>query len=125
MSPSTPTKTRPARNEREWQQLMRDKSANIVRTKADWQRLLKSKDNPLAGLEDKAVKDFTASLVFRNGGLAGANWGPVGGLSYRKFSALFGHFGLGMGLLADYEGYRCVGRADCYKANEHICTSNC
>jgi hypothetical protein len=125
MSPSTPTKARPARNEREWQQLMRDKSAHIIRTKADWQRALKSKQNPLDGLDDKAVKEFTASLIFRNGGLAGANWDPVGGMSYRRFTELWGHFGLGMGLFQDYTGYECASRGTCKPQITYICTSNC
>jgi hypothetical protein len=118
-----------AQTEREWQQILRDKSVKIVRTKADWRKLLGSPDNPLANLDHGEVKKFTESLVFRNGGLAGAYYGPVEGLSYRQFGRLWGHFGFGMGLFAKWGGMRCVGPppgTGCqYTVDPYICLPTC
>jgi hypothetical protein len=126
LSPAASKPRRPrklAQTDREWQQLLRDKRVAVVRTKADWQRLLRSSGNPLAGLDRAQVDEFTKSLIFRNGGLAGANFAPVAGLSYRRFTGLWGRFGLGMGLFEDHKDQKCV--PPCEAGLDHICLSNC
>jgi hypothetical protein len=54
------TRSAVAETEREWQQLTRDKSVDIVRTHADWKRLLKSPHSPLKQVDERAVATFTS-----------------------------------------------------------------
>lgn len=115
-----------AQTEREWKDLMVNPRARIVRTKADWLKLARSGDNPLKSCSPETVAEFTRSLKFNNGGLAGAYFGGVGReLSFFEFRSLFERFGLGLGLVADHEGYECKSRGTCSARGGHICTSNC
>jgi hypothetical protein len=115
-----------AHTEKEWKDLMVNRRAKIVRTKADWQKLLRSKDNPLKECTRETAAAFTRSLQFRNGGLAGANFGGVGReLNYFQFKRLWEHFGMGMDLFADHEDYECASAGTCRIKSSHICTSNC
>jgi hypothetical protein len=115
-----------AHTEQEWKDLMANPRAKIIRTKTDWQKLLRSKENPLADCSTETAAAFTRSLRFRNGGLAGANFSGVGKeLNYFQFKRLWASFGMGMDLFADHENYECKSRGTCSFALANICTSNC
>jgi hypothetical protein len=102
----------------------------FVRSEDDWRQLLDwargSDRDPLPGCDDETVRAFSEGLVFRGGGLAGADYAPVAEkLSFTAFRGLFERFGIGLGLFADYDGYKCEGPGTCTKMHERICTSNC
>jgi hypothetical protein len=105
------------------------KEVYFVRSMADWKQFCRSSDSPghpLGALTEDEVREFTGSLVFNNGGLAGAYLGKLQDrLSYREYRALMAAFGMDIGFAADYEGYYCMNPGDCAKKMDHICTSNC
>jgi hypothetical protein len=121
----------PAESEEEWRELMAaGEEIAFIRTAEDWQRLLKESrgtdQDLLAGCDDDIVEAFTHGLVFNAGGLAGADYSPIARtLSFGAFRALFERFGIGLGLFADYDGYKCDSPGTCIKMHERICTSNC
>ena len=117
---------KPAQTEREWWALLKSGDKSIVRSIEDWHALVRSKENPLAGCDQKAVEAFTNSLRFSNGGLGHADYGNLKNqLTYAQFSNLWSRFGLGMTLFEDHDGYYCQGKGTCTTRNENICTSNC
>lgn len=101
----------------------------VIRSAEDWARfcLRRSlKDHPLHDLSGRQLTQFTQSLRFDNGGLAGANYGPLrDSLSFEDFGRVWGAFGLDMGLFADYQDKECSKRATCTHHNNAVCTSNC
>lgn len=118
---------RPAQTEREWWALLKSKDKTFIRSMKEWRvAVADPKRSPLAGCDAKAVKHFTRSLRFRDGGLAHADYGQVAKqLNYIQFKALWRRFGLGMELFADHEDYRCESRGTCTIIANKICTSNC
>ena len=98
---------KPARTEREWWAILKSKDKTFIRSMKDWKAALADpKRNPLKGCSPSAIKHFTASLKFKNGGLGHANYSKIGKeLNYFRFRKLWGHFGLGAELFADHEGY--------------------
>lgn len=123
--------TFPAENDEDWRRLMEaGESVAFVRTNEDWRKLLAetrgTDRDPLRGCDDEAVNAFSEGLIFRDGGLAGADYEPIAEtLSFAAFRALFERFGIGLGLFADHDGYRCESRGTCTIAHNKICTSNC
>lgn len=121
----------PAENDEEWHALMQNgEGIEFIRSEDDWHRLLKetrgTDSDPLPDCDDETVDLITRGLVFYDGGLAGADYAPIADkLTFRQFRALFERFGLGLGLFADHDGYRCESRGTCTKLNDKICTSNC
>lgn len=117
----------PAETEREWWELLKSKDKTFIRTMSDWRAALADpKRNPLKECDPKAIRHFTKNLKFRHGGLAHADFGEVGKqLTYFQFEALWGLFGLGMGLFTDHAGYRCESAGTCTASLAKICTSNC
>lgn len=115
-----------ARNEREWRALLRSNDKNVVRSMADWKKLLASRGNPLAGVDKQIVAAFTKTLKFKNGGFAHADYSMlVDVVPFSRFRKIWEHFGMSLELFADYEGYRCVSTGTCGPMQSHICTSNC
>jgi hypothetical protein len=114
------------KTDEEWEAMLASSRRGFVRTAKQWEALLKSKKNPLTGVPKKAVDQFTKSLLFKEGGLAHADYSSiVDRLSYPRFKRVWESFGLSMSLFADHEGYKCVAQGDCESWNNHICTSNC
>ena len=117
---------KPAETEREWWMMLHSDDRTFIRSIEDWKKALKSKNNPLAGIDEATVKAFTKNLRFSNGALGHANYDVVQDeLSYRRFSALWGRFGLGMGLFEDYKDRDCSKRATCSSSITEICLSSC
>ena len=118
---------RPAQTEREWWALLKSKDEAVIRSMKDWKAALADpKRNPLKGCTPAAVKHFTQNLKFVNGGLGHADYSQVAmQLNYSQFQNLWAAFGLGMGLFADHDGYKCEGKGTCTASYEKICTSNC
>jgi hypothetical protein len=121
----------PAQTDADWHRLMAAKqdAPEFIRTKDQWERVVGSRltgDDPLPGCEAETIEAFSKSLVFRDGGLAGADFGRVAAtLSFNDFRRLFERFGIGLGYFADHEGYECKSRGTCSARGGHICTSNC
>lgn len=119
-------KTKWPTTDEEWEAMLASNRKGFVRNLKEWEALLKSKKNPLAGLPKKAVDQFTKSLKFKNGGFAHANYSSiVDRLTYPQFKRLWESFGLSMPLVADHDGYYCEEKGTCTAITSHICTSNC
>lgn len=114
------------KTDREWEAMLASKRKGFVRNAKQWETLAKSKKSPLAGLPKKAVDDFTKSLIFKDGGLAHANYGSiVDRLTYPQFKTLWQSFGITISLFDDHDGYWCSDRANCRKLTDNICMSQC
>lgn len=117
----------PAQTEAQWKAFMASDDTSRVRSMDDWELCLRDTAcNPLAGVDPVIVDAFTESLVFRNGGLAGADYGRLDYiLTYAQFMALWDKFGIGDLLFADWEGFECKSPGTCKALISHICTNNC
>ena len=117
----------PARTEADWQVFVQSKDTSRVRSKKAWKRCLrKARCNPLKRLNQDLVDQFSESLIFRNGALAGADYTMiVEDLNFKEFLNLWDTFGMSGPVLSDHTGYACVGVGDCETNSSHICTSNC
>lgn len=108
--------TIPARTVREFKQLMNTdpREVSFIRSIDDWELYIRradSNDHPLKSLTQEDIVEFTKSLVFRNGGLAGAYVGTLKDkLTYNQYESLMAKFGLDLPLVADYSDYYCLGR---------------
>ena len=102
---------------------------SFIRSMDDWKYRIRnadSKDHPLQPLTREDLDEFTNSLVFNNGGLAGASVGILEEkLTYRQYERVIGWFGMDLRLMADYKGYKCAGQGTCTLSQHDICTSNC
>lgn len=117
---------KPAQTEREWWMMLHSDDRTFIRSMDDWKKALARKDSPLAGIDDATVKAFTKSLKFKNGALGHADYGIVADeLSYRRFSNLWGRFGIGMGLFEDHKDYKCESAGTCGYLYLKICMSSC
>jgi hypothetical protein len=107
----------------------------LIRSMEDWQQYLQRPIDivhPLSSLSQEEIDEFTRNLVFRNGGLAGAQYSVLKDrLPPDQFRAVFAEFGIGESLLemedpsADHVNYSCSSRGTCAPRGGHICTSNC
>ena len=117
---------KPAETEREWWAILKSDNRHFIRSMEDWEQALNGPDNPLDGCDREAIEEFTKSLTFKHGGLGHADYGAVARqLSYLQFRALWGRFGLGMGLFEDHSDYRCESSGTCTWSHLKICTSAC
>jgi len=123
--------TIPARTVREFKKLMKTdpREVSFIRSMDNWElyiRCVDSDDHPLKSLTQEDIAEFTRSLVFRNGGLAGAYVGMLKDkLTYNQYESLIAKFGLNLSLAADYSDYYCQGTGNCAERGGYICTSNC
>jgi len=121
----------PARSVREFKGLMETdpNEVSFIRSMDDWKyhiRNTDSRDHPLHSLDQEDLDEFTNSLVFNNGGLAGAHVGTLQvKLTYRLYERLMESFGMEIGLAKDYAEYECSKPGNCKKLSGNICTSNC
>lgn len=121
-----PTPQHLARNDEEWKALLESDEPNVVRTMRDWHRLIASDENPLRGLDTNIIAEFTKTLQFNNGGLAGADYSMLADVvPYSNFMLIWEHFGMAGVLLAEHTNYRCAGQGTCSPSDNNICTSNC
>jgi hypothetical protein len=118
-----------ADTDEEWQKLLSSDNPDIVRCREDWDRIAGDEEACsaiLPGCDRATVEAFSEGLVFRNGGLAGADYSMlVDTLTISRFRNVWARFGIGPGLLADHDGYMCESRGNCKKTRNYICTSNC
>ncbi|MBD1833314.1 hypothetical protein H6F61_11645 [Cyanobacteria bacterium FACHB-472] len=121
----------PARTVREFKQLMKTDPSEVsfIRSMNDWELYIRradSDDHPLKSLTQEDIAEFTRSLVFRNGGIAGAYVGMLKDkLTYNQYESLITKFGLDLRLAADYADYYCSSKGNCGERGGYICTSNC
>jgi hypothetical protein len=121
----------PARTVAEFRALMETspQEVRLIRSMEDWgdyARNADSQDHPLRRLRLEEVREFTDSLVFRNGAVASANVGILQErLTYREYQSVLAEFGIDMKFAEDHQGYRCAGVGTCVAASAHICTSRC
>jgi hypothetical protein len=100
----------------------------LIRSMENWRdyaRNADSQDHPLRRLRPEEVREFTDSLVFRNGGLASANVGILQErLTYREYQSVLAEFGMDLALSQDYQGYRCA-NGTCVEDSGYLCTDKC
>jgi hypothetical protein len=130
MSPYQPEPVPTADTEAEWRALLDGDDPRVIRSHEDWDRAISDEDRRnaiLPGCDDETVRAFSEKLVFRNGGLASADASMLGDkLLYRDYKAVWNNFGIGSGLMTDYEGKACNGAHTCVGSKlTDVCTSNC
>jgi hypothetical protein len=118
-----------AETEEEWLALLAGDDPRIVRTREEWDRAL-ADDSRRASLlpncDEETVRAFSERLIFRNGGLAGANYAMIEDkVTYRSFRLIWNQFGIGDKLFADYNNKECSRPGTCSPLTACICTSNC
>ena len=117
-----------ANTREEWQELLRS-DAQLVRTDDDWHRLVsdrKRREAMFPDCPDGAVRYFTERLVFRNGGLAGADYSMLTPhLSTDQIDRVFTAFGIGSDLSAAYDRMYCKSTGTCASSQSCKCTDNC
>jgi hypothetical protein len=95
----------------------------------DWDNFVRharEKNHPLSSLSEEDIDTFGRSLVFRNGGLAGATYSDlVDKLTPSQFERLWAAFGISMDYLTDHNNYYCPSHGTCDPRTGSICTSNC
>lgn len=121
---------RTAQTDEEFRQLTNRDRWGLVQSAADYvefvDRFQDDERHVLSKCSEEAIDDFGESLIFMNGGLAGANLGILEDeLDDDDIETLVESFGLSGRLMADHKGYRCAGRGTCKKAFNYICTGNC
>jgi len=113
----------------EWATLLKDNRINAVRCEDDWKASFEcgsADQHPLAKCNTRDIEDFTQSLIFKNGGLAHANYRSLrNSLTLARFDQLGAMFGISPGLMKDYNNKECASRATCSTSITDICTSNC
>ncbi|MEA2440462.1 MAG: hypothetical protein QOH76_1886 [Thermoleophilaceae bacterium] len=120
--------TQVANTREEWQKLLRS-DAQLVRSADDWKKLVSNRERRAELLHkcpDQAVAKFTELLVFRNGGLAGADYSVLTThLSADQITGVFTAFGIGPELSQSYDAYYCKSAGTCSSQAKCICTDNC
>lgn len=118
-----------ANTEEEWRALLEGDDSRIIRSREDWDGAMAEEDRRsaiLPGCDQETVRAFSEGLIFRNGGLAGANYSMLEDrLTYRQFKAVWNNFGIGEELFQDYNNKECSKPATCSPLTACICTSNC
>lgn len=86
-------------------------------------------DAPFLNLSDKDFNDFSESLIFKNGGLAHANYGSLmNSLSLSEIFSVFEHFGMSPSLFVIYLDKICdktVIPNKCKGSPRDICSDAC
>ncbi|SOD86948.1 hypothetical protein [Streptomyces sp. Ag109_G2-15] len=94
----------PARTTQEFKALMKTDSAQyqFIRSMGDWHQELQREDadkNPVSRLSKSDIDAFTESLIFNNGGLAGARYDTLARtLTFYEFESVLNRFGIHMDL---------------------------
>jgi hypothetical protein len=111
---------RPAETVSEWNELVGDASADIIRSREQWNGVIaevsaSSASHPLFGCDKATVDQFTADLAFSDGALRGADYSQVQNkLTYTRFAALWARFGIGMRLFVERMGW-------CWDPERRVC----
>lgn len=106
-------------------------------------------NSPLLRLSNENIVRFTESLTFNKQGVTSFSYAPLRGLRVAEAHAVLALFGIehtvaripdlviesrldaeianryGVRGETDYIGYRCIDRATCRLASDHICMSSC
>jgi hypothetical protein len=117
-----------ANTEEEWKKILYDDSCGVIRTLEDWNKSLTNmdKNHPLYGIDESLIKEFTDCMSFGDVGLGHMNYSMLRDtLTISRFDNLMGMFGIGWGLMKDYNNKECKKRATCSTSMADICTSNC
>jgi hypothetical protein len=118
-----------AKNDEEWTALLTNKSEVFLRSIEDFRAFANSKritEHPLANCDKATVDKFTESLLFKNGGLAHANYGVLKDkLTFKQFEVLWAEFGMSLELFMDHKDNYCESRATCASHVDYICMSSC
>jgi hypothetical protein len=110
----------------EFRTLLGSDESWFVRSAQDLEELLESSSSPLANVPDDALEEFKQSLIFKNGGLAHADYGSlVEHVTFKQFEKLWEHFGLSPLLFHQDNHKTCVGSHICDNKQWSYCGPDC
>jgi hypothetical protein len=110
----------------EFIELMESDANWFIRTLEDFQQFAQSSKSPLAKLSEEVIDEFGKKLIFRNGGLAGADYSMlVDKLSAEEFETLWEYFGMSKEYSKGKDNYQCTGPGNCQSQANNYCTNNC
>ena len=116
----------PANTSEEFQALVNDPTANIIRSKAEFVKFINSRPKLKRKIKAENLKKVTSSLKFRNNGLAGMIYGPiVRDITPSELNSIFEAFGMGPDVLSAWDHKYCADRGTCRPENRAVCTDNC
>jgi len=106
--------------------LMESDADWFIRTLEDFKQLVGSSKNPLSKLSAEVIEEFGQKLIFRNGGLAGADYTMlVDKLTTEEFDTLWEYFGISKEYGKGQHNYECTGPGNCQSKASNYCTNNC
>ncbi|MGW7142484.1 hypothetical protein [Streptomyces xanthophaeus] len=94
-------RSRLARNDREYHDLLASEADWLARTAEDVKRLRVSRRSPLSKLSHEAFTDFLDNLVFHGGGMVAASYKPLMSLPLTQIFEVFEGFGISRQFLAE------------------------
>ncbi len=112
----------------EFIELISNPNAKIIRSEADFDKLIGKRQVPFSKLDRQTIAAFKQGLVFRNNGLSTAKYDMIeSALTPDEFIMFWEAFGLSKEFLqqTDYKDHECSSPGNCKEFLQNICTSNC
>jgi hypothetical protein len=101
-------------------------NVEIVHDVEQWQKLIDGPESPLDGIDPKILEAFTATLIFKEGGLAHAEYDVLAdNVTYRQFERIWSCFGVSMLYFAGTKDFRCCGPRNCCFSPGSWCSPVC
>jgi hypothetical protein len=117
---------KPAVTADEFRTLLASNEAWFVRSVEDFEELAASRHSPLIDVPDDAIEEFKQTLIFKNGGLAHANYESlVDYMTVRQFVELWENFGLSSELFEKDNHKTCVSTHVCDNKQWSYCGPDC
>ncbi len=109
-----------------FRELMDSDADWFIRTLEDFRQFVQSTKNPLSKLKEEVIKDFEDKLIFRNGGLAGADYSMlIDKLTEDEIETLMEYFGISREYGKGINKHRCTAPGNCRFYVHFYCTDNC
>lgn len=110
----------------EYKKLVANPKVQIIRSVNDFDKISNAKVDVFGKLDVATLTEFKKDLQFKNGQLISANYGVIQKkLSRSEFKRFWNRFGLSLDLIADHEGYECLGGHNCAARLNYICMDGC
>jgi hypothetical protein len=124
-----------ANNKDEFSAFLMNGDSRFIRTLEDFDRwnsdltsheFIYDRKQILGAIDNAIVDQFRLSLLFKNGGLAHAQYDMLADhLTDDQFSRLWAMFGFSMRYFDDHKDMKCEGHGTCVNWQGSVCTSNC
>jgi hypothetical protein len=101
-------------------------NTDIVHDAEQWQKLLNTPGNPLSAIDPSVLEAFTATLIFKEGGLGHAEYDTlIDKVTYRQFELIWSCFGVSMLYFEGTRDFYCCGHRHCCGKQGSWCSSVC